>query len=127
MNFRISSALAASAVLITGGSVFAHASLVSSTPPSAAVVAKPSKIALTFNEKIIGAVSGADLNMTSMPGMAMTAPMKMTDFSAAMSADGKTLTLLLKHPLTAGVYQLDWHVAGADTHHTQGQFSFTVK
>ena len=127
MTFRILPALAASAALIAAGSVFAHAALVSSTPAAAAVVAKPSKIALTFNEKIIGAASGADLNMTSMPGMAMKQPMKMTDFSAAMSADGKTLTLLLKHPLTAGVYHLDWHVAGADTHHTQGQLSFTVK
>ena len=68
MTFRILPALAASAALIAAGSVFAHAALVSSTPAAAAVVAKPSKIALTFNEKIIGAASGADLNMTSMPG-----------------------------------------------------------
>ena len=72
-------------------------------------------------------VSGADLTMTSMPGMTTHEPMKITGFTAAMGADGKTLILMLKHPLPVGVYQVDWHVAGADTHHTQGQFVFSVK
>ena len=119
--------LAAFAACLVVGSAVAHPALVSSTPAAAASVVKPSKIALTFSETIVGAVSGATLAMTSMPGMAMTEPMKMIGFSSAMSADGKTLTLLLKHPLPAGAYTLDWHVAGADTHHVQGQLSFTVK
>ena len=127
MFYRSLIALAVIAACLVAGAAGAHPALVSSTPAAAASVAKPSKIALTFSEKIVGSVSGATLAMTSMPGMAMAEPMKMTGFSSAMSADGKTLTLMLKHPLPAGVYTLDWHVAGADTHHAQGQLSFTVK
>ena len=127
MTIRSLPRLAMVMALAAAGSASAHAGLVASTPAAAAVVAKPTRIVLTFSEKIFGVVSGADLTMTSMPGMATHAPMKMTGFTAAISADGKTLTLLLKHPLPVGAYQVGWHVAGADTHHTQGQFAFTVK
>ncbi len=127
MTFRSLPAIALVAALVAAGSAPAHARLVASTPAAAATVGKPTKIVLTFSEKIIGMVSGADLTMTSMPGMTTHKPMKMTGFTAAMSADGKTLTLMLKHPLAVGDYQVDWHVASADTHHTQGQFAFTVK
>lgn len=127
MTFRSLPAIALVAALVAAGSAPAHARLVASTPAAAATVGKPTKIVLTFSEKIIGMVSGADLTMTSMPGMTTHKPMKMTGFTAAMSADGKTLTLMLKHPLPVGGYQVDWHVASADTHHTLGQFAFSVK
>lgn len=127
MTLRILPAFAAIAACLAAVAAGAHPALVSSTPAAAASVAKPSKIVLGFSEKIVGAVSGATLAMTSMPGMAMTEPMKMTGFTSAVSPDGKTLTLLLKHPLPTGAYTLDWHVAGADTHRAQGRLSFAVK
>ncbi len=105
----------------------AHTKLISSEPAANTSVTKPGKIVLNFNEKLVASFSGADLAMTTMPGMAMTEPMKMKDFTSAMSADGKTLTLLMKHTLPAGTYLLKWHAAGADTHRMEGSFSFTAK
>ncbi len=115
------------AALAFTASAQAHTKLINSEPAADATVTKPGKIVLTFNEKLVGSFSGADLTMTAMPGMAMTEPMKMKDFNSAMSADGKTLTLLMKHTLPTGTYLLKWYAAGADTHRTGGDFSFTVK
>jgi copper resistance protein C len=114
------------AALAFAGAAQAHTKLVASTPAANATVAKPTKIMLTFSEKIMPAFSGAELVMTTMPGMAMHEPMKM-GFTSAMSADGKTMTLLMKRALTTGTYKLSWHAGGADTHRMTGNFSFTVK
>ena len=126
-NFRLLLTAPILAALAIGGSAQAHTKLVSSSPAANATVAKPGKVVLTFNEKVMAKFSGADLVMTSMPGMADHPPMKISGFTSAMSADGKTLTLLLKRALPAGAYLLKWHAAGADTHRMEGSFSFTVK
>jgi methionine-rich copper-binding protein CopC len=114
------------AALVFAGTAQAHTKLVASTPAANATVVKPTKITLTFSEKIVPAFSGAELVMTAMPGMATHDPMKM-GFTSAMGADGKTMTLLMKRALTAGMYKLSWHAGGADTHRMTGDFSFTVK
>ncbi len=114
-------------MLIFGGAAQAHPKLISSSPAADATVEKPGKVILSFNETVVAKFSGADIVMTTMPGMAMTEPMKMKDYTAAMSADGKTLTLLMKHALPTGTYQLKWHAAGNDTHRMEGDFSFKVK
>ena len=72
-------------------------------------------------------MTGAELVMTGMPGMANHAPMKITGFTAAIGPDRKTLTLLLRRALTAGSYRVTWHAVAADTHRVQGTFAFTVK
>jgi methionine-rich copper-binding protein CopC len=115
------------AMLAFAGTAQAHTRLVSSSPAANATVAKPGKVVLTFNERVVANFTGVDLIMTSMPGMAMSEPMKMSGFSSAMSADGKTLTLLMRRALPAGTYQLKWHAVGDDTHRMEGTFSFTVK
>jgi len=109
------------------GPVFAHAKLVSSTPTASATVDKPGRVILTFNEKVMPSFTGVELMMTSMPGMSDHQPMKMTGFTSAMSADGKTLTLLMKRALPSGSYDVKWHAAGGDTHRMEGTFSFNVK
>lgn len=126
-NTRIIFVVPVLAALAFTASAQAHTKLVSSEPVADATISKPGKIVLNFNEKLVSSFSGADLAMTTMPGMAMTEPMKMKDFTSAMSADGKTLTLLMKHALPAGTYLLKWHAAGADTHRMEGSFSFTAK
>lgn len=105
----------------------AHTRLVSSTPAANATVAKPGKIVLTFSEKLVATFFKAELLMTSMPGMADHPPMKMTGYTTQMSADGKSVTLLLKRALPAGGYVLKWSAAGLDTHRMTGELPFNVK
>lgn len=115
------------AALAFATSAQAHTKLVSSTPAANASVAKPGKVVLNFNEKVIASFTGATLAMTAMPGMASHQAMPITGFTAAMSKDGKTLTLTMRRALIAGTYQLKWHAAGADTHRMEGTFTFMVK
>ena len=115
------------AALAVAGVAQAHPKLLTSTPSANASVAKPGKIELKFNEPLIGPMTGAELVMTGMPGMANHAPMKITGFTAAIGPDRKTLTLLLRRALTAGSYRVTWHAVAADTHRVQGTFAFTVK
>lgn len=126
-NFRTLLGTAFLISIAAAGPVFAHAKLVSSTPSASATVDKPGKIVLTFSEKVMPSFTGAELTMTSMPGMASHEPMKMSGFTTAMSADGKTLTLLMKRALTSGGYEVKWHAGGGDAHRMEGTFTFTVK
>ena len=115
------------AALAFAGTAQAHTRLVSSSPAANATVAKPGRVVLTFNERVVANFTGATLVMTSMPGMASHQPMPISGFTSAMSADGKRLTLQMRRALTAGTYQLRWHAVGDDTHRMEGTFSFTVK
>ena len=125
-TFRLLMTAPTLAALAFAGSAQAHTKLVASSPAANATVTKPTKIMLTFSEKVVPAFSGAELVMTTMPGMAMHEPMKM-GFTSAMSADGKTMTLLMKRALPTGTYKLSWHAAGTDTHRMTGDYSFMVK
>ena len=126
-KFRLAFAAPVLVALAFAGVAQAHTRLVSSSPAANATVAKPGRVVLTFNERVVANFTGATLAMTSMPGMASHQPMAITGFTSAMSADGKTLTLTMRRALSAGTYQLRWHAAGADTHRMEGTFTFTVK
>ncbi len=119
--------IAASAI---AGAVQAHALLLSSTPADKATVAPTSHIVLHFSEPLVAKFSGADLLMIGMMmnGQMTNMPMKIGALaSAADPADPKTLILTAKGPLAPGGYRLDWHAVAADTHRTQGAFTFTVQ
>lgn len=107
----------------------AHADvkLVKSNPATNSTVAKPVKIELSFSDKVMGSTAISQLVMMTMPGMADHQPMMMREYSAQMSKDGKTMTLLLRRPLPAGTYDLKWEVSGADKHKVKGVLSFAVK
>lgn len=117
--------LAAAAMLALPGVAAAHSKLVSSSPAAKATVAKPTKVVLTFSETFLAPLSGAELTMTAMPGMANHAPMPIKGFKT--NIEGKTMTLTLPRPLPAGTYDLKWHIVGADQHKMEGGYSFTVK
>lgn len=119
-------ALAASAALLAGTAAQAHPKLVSASPAPNSAVASINQIELHFNEKLVGQFSSVDLAMTDMPGMKMNSPMKMPA-STVVGADGKTLIVRTKSPLSAGTYKLDWHAVSADTHRVNGSYSFKVK
>jgi methionine-rich copper-binding protein CopC len=116
---------AAAVAMMLPGVASAHSKLLSSTPAADATVAKPTKMTLTFSETFQATLSGADLTMTGMPGMANHEPMPIKGFKTAV--DGKTMTLTFPRALPAGTYDLKWHVVGADQHKVEGGYSFKVR
>ena len=115
----------AAAALLMPAAALAHVKLVSSTPAANATVAAPTKVTLTFSETLLAPLSGAELTMTGMPGMADHAPMPIKGFKT--SVEGKTMTLALPRALPAGSYSLTWRIVGADKHKMEGNYSFNVK
>ncbi|KQX24141.1 MULTISPECIES: copper homeostasis periplasmic binding protein CopC [unclassified Sphingomonas] len=105
----------------------AHPKLVSATPAAGSTVSRPTQIALAFSETLMPQMSGLDLVMTGMPGMARHAPMKVAGFKTSVSQDGKTLVAALPKPLPAGTYDAHWHVVSTDTHRIEGHLTFTVR
>lgn len=106
---------------------WAHPKLISSTPAANATINSTKRIALSFSERLIPRMSGFELAMTGMPGMAKHAPMKLSGFKTQVAADGKSLVAVFPKPLAAGTYKLGWHVVSADTHRITGSLGFTVR
>ena len=124
MRFPLAS-LALSALLMLPSVAVAHPKLVSAAPAANAVVTKPTKITLAFSDNLVAPLSGIDLTMTGMPGMANHDPMPIKGFTSKV--DGKTLTVTFPRALPAGTYLLQWHVVAADQHRIEGKHSFTVR
>lgn len=104
----------------------AHPKLLSATPADKATVKGVSQATLKFSETLVGPVSGADLVVTSMAGMAHS-PSKVAGIKSALAADGKTLVITFPRALAPGTYKLDWHVVSTDTHRVTGSYGFTVR
>lgn len=117
-------ALSASALAATAAS--AHPKLMKAMPAAGASVNAPTSIELQFNEAVVDRFSGIAVEMTKMPGMKMTAPMKIATASTVVAGDGKRLTTTFAKPLAKGVYKVGWHAVAADTHRVEGSYSFTV-
>lgn len=125
--FKRISIVAATMLAGFTSTAYAHPKLVSSTPTANATVARPNRIEMRFNEKLIAKLSGAKLVMTGMPGMAGHAPMNITGLTSQVGPDGKTLIATTRTPLVAGSYKLTWHAVAGDTHRIEGSFTFKVK
>lgn len=112
--FRIFTLPAVAAVTLAFAPVAAqaHPKLVSSTPAANAVVAASSRVELRFSEPLIAKLSGAEIVMTRMPGMATMKPMAVSGLAAQVGPDGKTLVVTSMTPLGAGTYKLSWHEIG---------------
>jgi len=120
-------AAAATAALAASAPALAHPKLLSTTPAAGETTAPPTRIALAFSETLIAPMSGLDLTMTAMPGMAHHAPMTVTGFKTDIGPDGKTLIATLPRSLPAGSYDAQWHAVSVDTHRVEGHFAFTVR
>ena len=90
--------IAASA--LAAGPAFAHAKLVSAAPAADAKASNVRTLSLNFSETLIEKMSGVEIVMTGMPGMTNHAPMKVSGFKTALTAD---------------------------THRIEGSYSFSVK
>lgn len=124
-RFARTAALALSAVVALPGAAQAHPKLLAASPADQATVAKPTRLSLSFSETLVGPLTGVDLVMTGMPGMANHAPMPIKGFQTKVS--GKDVTITLPRPLPAGTYLLKWHAVAADQHRIEGSYTFTVR
>lgn len=122
---RIFLTVAAAVALALPGVASAHSKLVSSNPAANATVDKPTRLTLTFSETFVAPMSGLELTMIGMPGMADHPPMPIKGFKT--SVEGKTMTATLPRALPAGSYDLKWHIVGADQHRMEGGYTFKVK
>jgi methionine-rich copper-binding protein CopC len=93
----------------------AHAMLDHASPPVGSTIAQaPSRLTLSFTEKLEPAFSGA--SVTNASGQRV---------DTGARASGSTLQISLK-ALPPGTYKVRWHVLSVDTHRTEGSYSFTV-
>jgi hypothetical protein len=114
---RLSLSLAALVAL--SGAAYAHAMLESASPPVGGTVAAPSQISITFSEGVEPKFSGVTV---SGPGGAVP-----VGKPATAPGDNKVLVVKVGKTLAPGTYTVKWHAVSVDTHHTQGDFDFTVK
>ena len=119
----LSIALALTAVMLSASvtTADAHPKLIKTDPAADAVTAtSPKELRLSFNEELVAKFSGVDL--TDQQGKRVE-----IGATAPDPSDKKQLVVALPKPLTNGVYKVNWHAVGDDTHRVQGSFSFTVK
>ena len=120
MRTHVVKILTAFAFACAATSAFAHAQLEKSTPPVGGTVASPSEIRLKFSEGIEPRFSG--IALTAAGGAAV--PLGQ---SKVEGDDKSVLVAPITKALAPGVYTVHWHAVSTDTHHTQGDFAFTVK
>ena len=116
--------LAALAFMALPATAMAHPRLVSSNPAQGATVSKPTKMSLAFSEDLVAPLSGIELTMTGMPGMADHKPMPVKGFATKVA--GKTIVATMPRALPTGTYVLKWHVVAADQHRIEGSYTFKV-
>jgi len=119
-NRHILPAVACVTLVFAAAQAHAHARLVRADPAPRGTVAPPTELRLDFSEGVEPHFSGATL--TSSGGAAVPlGPAKVEAGNASV------LIVPIIKPLTPGVYTVHWHAVSVDTHHTQGDFQFTVK
>ena len=104
-----------------GGPAFAHAQLVKADPQvGSTMAAAPARLWLRFDQVPRLAGSGVELVGPKGPPMLLE----------PLSADPKDVRGVfapLPASLAPGRYQVRWRALSPDAHHTQGDFSFTVR
>ena len=113
---RIAAALA---FAFAAPAAFAHAQLEKATPPVGGAVTSPAEIRLKFSEGVEPRFSG--IALTAEGGAAVPLGKPSVD-----PADSSVLIVKVGKALPPGVYTVNWRAVSVDTHHTQGDFQFTV-
>jgi copper resistance protein C len=98
----------------------AHAHLVAATPAVGATVTAASEVRLKFSEGVEPRFS--KIALTGADGAAVALGAAKTE-----SGDATVFVAPIAKPLAPGVYTVRWSAVSTDTHHSQGDFSFTVK
>jgi copper transport protein len=111
--------LSALAVLGTSTAAVAHATLVSTSPSDAAIVAKaPATVSATFDEPV--GVSPDSLRVYAPNGQ------RADTGNTTHGRLPQQITVGLLPGLGTGTYTVGWHVISADSHPVQGAFTFSV-
>ena len=110
---------AALAFVFAAPAAFAHAQLEKATPAVGGAVTSPAEIRLKFSEGVEPHFSGVTL--TAEGGAAVPLGKPSVD-----PADKSVLIVKVGKTLPPGVYTVNWRAVSVDTHHTQGDFQFTV-
>jgi methionine-rich copper-binding protein CopC len=114
------SAVAAVICLALTGQAFAHAHLVSATPPvGGAVETSPPELDLKFSEALNLKFSGVKVTSPDKAEVKLDEPMLMDSDTTFMAT--------IPNKLAPGTYTVDWHALSADGHKTHGTYTFTVK
>ena len=113
-------ALMAVCFVAIGPRAEAHAFLVKALPAVGSTVERgPGELRLDFSEAVELAISGVE--MKDARGTAV--PLSQLHFG-----DQAHRELIAGLPqVMPGSYRVTWHVVSADTHRTEGSFTFTVK
>ena len=124
MSFSVKSLTVATALLasaLTSTTVLAHAHLTSAEPaPQSQLTTSPTRLTLRFSEDLEPAFSNATLTHQG--------DTTVTTGKTSLSGKGRnTLVVPLNAPLSAGEYQVAWHVLSVDGHKTTGTYLFTVQ
>jgi copper transport protein len=110
---------ATAGVLATSTAALAHATLVSTSPPDGAIVAKaPAKVSATFDESV--GVSPDSLRVYAPNGQ------RADNGDTTHGQLPQQITVGLLPGLGPGTYTAGWHVISADSHPVQGAFTFSV-
>ncbi len=119
MKTVTASILALALALGAAAEASAHAKLVKSEPAANGEAKDKKTVELTFSEAISGKLSGATVKDAAGKTVAST---------SMVDQDNKGLMVMMKEPLKAGEYKLDWHaVASDDGHRTTGSLAFSAK
>jgi hypothetical protein len=108
------------AFALAATAAFAHAQLEKATPAVGGVVTSPAEIRLKFSEGVEPRFSGVALSAEGGAAVPLGKP-------SVDPADNSVLIVKVGKTLPPGVYTVNWHAVSVDTHHTQGDFQFTVK
>jgi methionine-rich copper-binding protein CopC len=99
------------------GPAFAHAALISSDPPSGAIVTQPpSQITLTFNEELL----------ESMVAVSVRDDQDTVLLTSVAEAAGTTVLFPWPVEASDGTYRLAYRVVSADGHPVTGEIEITV-
>jgi hypothetical protein len=119
MKTLLASAVALALAFGFAAEASAHAKLVKSDPPAGGQAKDNKSLELTFSEEISGKLSGATVKDSAGKTVAS---------SAMVDQNGKGLMVMMKDPLKAGAYKVEWHaVASDDGHRTTGAVAFNAK
>jgi methionine-rich copper-binding protein CopC len=104
------------AMLLSSGSVQAHANLQSASPAVGSTVGSPpGQVSLTFSQNLERKFSR--LEVRNAGGARVD--------SGGVSVSGNTMRVGVKG-LAPGAYTVHWRVLSVDTHTTEGSFTFRV-
>ena len=123
MGISSSRAVCALAFLLSSAmtpAALAHAHLKQQSPAADSHVAAPQALTLNFSEGVEPAFSGVVVTDEKQQVVK-------TGTVTRDQHDTSQLTIPLDQTLSAGTYQVDWHVVSVDGHKTKGSYRFSVK